>query len=224
MIAKGEVPMVDAAIFADTGAEQAAVYAFLDWLETRLPFPVHRVSAGNLRDDVVNRKDGYNPIPAYTDTGMGRRQCTYQYKLRPLRRKMRELSNGGKVVCLVGISLDEAHRMKPTGLQWCVNSWPLVDLGMTRLDCLRWLSANGLPRPPRSACTFCMFKRDAEWRDTKADPEAWAEAVRVDEAIAEHGEYLHRSLKRLTEIDFRNAEDFGQIDAFGNECEGMCGV
>jgi hypothetical protein len=27
-----------------------------------------------------------------------------------------------------------------------------------------------------------------------------------------------------SEVDFRNAEDFGQIDAFGNECEGMCGV
>jgi lambda repressor-like predicted transcriptional regulator len=224
MIAKGEVPMVDAAIFADTGAEPKVVYGWLRWLEGELPFPVHRVSNGSLLDDVMNRKDGFNPIPAYMDAGMGRRQCTFQYKLRPVRRKMRELADGQRVECLVGISWDEAHRMKPTGLQWCTNVWPLVDLRMTRLDCIEWMRRNNYPSPPRSACTFCMFKGDDEWRDTKADPESWAQALAVDAAIAPHGEYLHRSLRRLDQIDFRNAADFGQADFFGNECEGMCGV
>jgi hypothetical protein len=224
MIAHGEVPMVDAAIFADTGAEPKAVYDWLDLLEKSLPFPVYRVANGSLLDDVLNRKDGFNPIPAYTETGMGRRQCTHQYKLRPLRWKMRELANGQQVDCLVGISLDEAHRMKPTGLQWCRNQWPLIDLNMTRQDCLRWMEKHGYPTPPRSACTFCMFKRDSEWRQTKQDSDSWAQAVKVDESLRQHGEFLHRSLKPLAEVDFRNAEDFGQIDAFGNECEGMCGV
>ena len=47
MAAKGEItPMPDAAIFADTGWEPKYVYDWLDWLETQLPFPVHRVSGG----------------------------------------------------------------------------------------------------------------------------------------------------------------------------------
>ena len=33
MIEKGEVPMVDAAIFSDTMAEPRRVYSHLDWLE-----------------------------------------------------------------------------------------------------------------------------------------------------------------------------------------------
>jgi hypothetical protein len=37
-------------------------------------------------------------------------------------------------------------------------------------------------------------------------------------------QFMHRSLKPLEEVDFRNAEDFGQVNMFGNECEGMCGV
>ena len=32
MIEKGEIPMVEAAIFADTGGEPAVVYKWLDWL------------------------------------------------------------------------------------------------------------------------------------------------------------------------------------------------
>ena len=52
MAAKGEVtPMPDMAIFADTGYEPQAIYKWLEWLEKQLPFPVVRVSAGNIRDD-----------------------------------------------------------------------------------------------------------------------------------------------------------------------------
>jgi hypothetical protein len=54
MAARGEIgPMPVCAIFADTRAEPKGVYAHLDWLERQLPFPVHRVSAGNLRDEIL---------------------------------------------------------------------------------------------------------------------------------------------------------------------------
>src|SRR5262249_34440571 len=57
MAAHGEIEPPDCAIFADTGWEPRAVYQHLDWLETQLPFPVHRVSRGNLRDDVLARRN-----------------------------------------------------------------------------------------------------------------------------------------------------------------------
>ena len=50
LAARGEIgPMPDAAIFADTQWEPAAVYEHLGWLESQLPFPVYRVTAGNIR-------------------------------------------------------------------------------------------------------------------------------------------------------------------------------
>lgn len=65
MAARGEVgPMPDCAIFADTGAEPLAVYKHLDWLEKELPFPVYRVSAGNLRDEIVGAMAGNNRMDA----------------------------------------------------------------------------------------------------------------------------------------------------------------
>jgi hypothetical protein len=47
MAAEGELtPMPDCAIFADTGAEPKHVYDFLDYVESLVPFPVHRVMEG----------------------------------------------------------------------------------------------------------------------------------------------------------------------------------
>lgn len=52
----GELPKLDAAIFADTHWEPAAVYAHLEWLEGvagEHGIPIHRVSAGNIRSDAL---------------------------------------------------------------------------------------------------------------------------------------------------------------------------
>ena len=50
MAAKGEIsPSPDAAIFSDSQWESAHVYRLLDFLETQLPFPVYRVTAGDLK-------------------------------------------------------------------------------------------------------------------------------------------------------------------------------
>ena len=58
MIQRGEIPMVDAAIFADTMGEPKLVYEWLDWLEKQLSFPVYRVNKGNLREDMIRAVDG----------------------------------------------------------------------------------------------------------------------------------------------------------------------
>lgn len=48
MAAHGEIERPDCAIFADTQAEPESVYRWLDWLETQLPFPVLRVTKGEM--------------------------------------------------------------------------------------------------------------------------------------------------------------------------------
>ena len=143
----GEVtPMPDCAIFADTQAEPAAVYTHLDWLEKQLPFPVHRVTAGNLRERIGQlRPSGrtrYLDIPAWTPGKDGRgspinRSCTASYKLEPIRKKVRELAGIYRkrsptepiVEQWIGISSDEAQRMKParekngSPCAWQKNRW-----------------------------------------------------------------------------------------------------
>lgn len=251
MAAHGEVgPMPDAAIFADTKGEPAAVYRHLDWLETKLPFPVHRVDGGDLRQDVIDsardllRHAATPPFFTLTADGDGkgllRRQCTEDYKIAPIRRKVRELLQaprtgrvppGHLVEQWIGISLDEVQRMKPSRDSWTVHRWPLVDMRMTRGDCLQWMERHGYPRPPRSACTFCPYHNDAEWRAIKSGPpDEWAAVVELDRLIRPGVKgtrdrlYLHRSCVPIDEVDLSTAEDHGQLNMFGNECEGMCGV
>jgi 3'-phosphoadenosine 5'-phosphosulfate sulfotransferase (PAPS reductase)/FAD synthetase len=217
----------DCAIFADTGWEPAAVYAHLDWLERELPYPVYRVTQGSLANAIQD--GGFSSVPFYTPGGMGARQCTYQYKLRPLYRKVRELLGGktpkGGCEMWVGISTDEMIRMKDARVQYIKNRFPLVEWRMSRNDCLKWLERNGYPTPPRSACLGCPFKRDSEWRETRKNEEEWEETVRIDREIRAKGknQYMHRSCKPLDEVDLTTPEDHGQMN-FLSECEGMCGV
>lgn len=255
MAAAGEVtPMPMCAIFADTGDEPQSVYRWLDWITPQLPFPVYRVQnkKGKLSAEAIEVKTNQttgkkyyaNMIPAFSPTKGGSailpRHCTYQFKVLPILRAARLIGNikrGQKTIGIIqwlGISKDEAHRMKPSREPWCENRWPLIEMGLRRSDCLRWMKAKGFPPPPRSACVYCPFRSDAEWLRLKTDePEEFKKAAEFEQrlrethaAITTPGKnvrlpYLHRSLKILTDVDFTD----NQLDmGFGNECEGLCGV
>ena len=250
LAARGLIEPVDHAIFADTGSEPKAVYAHLRWLEPLLPFQVHHVTAGNLKAEILgamnggrNRMDGRPPFLT-KGGGMLRRQCTGDFKIIPIQRQVRALAGiargarGPKAVTveqLIGISTDEAGRMKDSRFRWLLHRFPLIELGMSRGDCLKWLARHGYPTPPKSACTFCPYHDDRMWRDMKLnDPESFAEAVEVDEAIRPGiagpkrpvgaAWFLHRQRIPLRLVDFSTAEDRGQANLFNEECEGMCGV
>lgn len=245
MAAAGEIEMPDCAIFADTGWEPMAVYAHLNKLCAALPFPVHVVRAGNLRlaetgeMPPIRGAGKFGAVPWFTEKGgMGRRQCTVHYKIEPIAKKQRELLGAvprqrlpiGACEVWIGISTDEAMRMKPARNRWQTNRWPLIEHGMSRQRCNSWLARAGWAAP-RSACGGCPFLSDAERKDQKTnDPDAWHDAVHVDRMIRDRGtqktgeQFMHRSLKPLDEVDFRTDEDRGQLNMFNNECEGMCGT
>lgn len=248
MSARGEIDAIDHAIFADTQSEPQAVYRHLEWLEPLLPFPVHRVTAGNLAAQILTAmSEGRSRIdarpPFFTRSGgMLNRQCTGDYKIAPIQRKVRELAGIARgargprhvvVEQLIGISTDEASRMKPSQFRWVLHRFPLIERGMSRRDCLAWLEARGYPMPPKSACIFCPYRDDAAWRVMKRDhPAEFAEAATIDEAIRpglasqRNGEewFVHRKRIPLRDVDFTTLEDHGQINMFNDECAGMCGV
>ena len=246
-------PMPDAAIFADTQNEPKKVINWLDWLEKQLPFPVYRVTKGNLYLDSIKlskfKESGETYvkglIPFYTlsydgKRGMSSRRCTADYKIAPLARMQRELMlKAGEKECTVwiGISTDEASRMKPSRVKYAKHIWPLIDLNMSRYHCLEWMKKHNYPTPPKSACIFCPFHNDEQWNDLKENsPDEFKDAVnaelKMNAMLLQQNAttpmrgaiYLHKSCKPLDTIDFRSAEDAGQISMFDNECEGMCGV
>lgn len=227
MAADGSLPGLDAAIFADTGWEPPAVYRQVDMLEVELKragVPLHRVSNGNLREDSINPTHRYASIPYFVrnpdgSAGMGRRQCTSEYKLNPINRKVRELlgaappkfrhvKRGQVAEQWIGFSTDEIHRAddKRQNL-YTTKRYPLLDLGMSRRDCERWLKASGWGHTAKSACIGCPFHGNAQWRDLRDNhPEQWADAIEFDKAIRKGGSrgmplngeaFLHRSMVPL---------------------------
>ena len=257
MGATGELDYkIDSAIFADTQAEAKETYKFLDFLEKEIskspyPFPIYRVTSGSLTKEVLKnrtKKTGefyIKPIiPAFAITddekGIFGRYCTQDFKIRPIRKKIKELlgyKKGQRIpkdVCvnqLLGISIDEAHRMKPSRDIWIKNIYPLIDKDLTRGHCLEWMESHGYPTPPRSACVYCPFHSDAEWHRLKTEmPKEFQFAVNFEKELQKKvatdkkiksKPYLHGSCKPLDEVHFDVNKS---LDLFGNECEGMCGI
>jgi hypothetical protein len=234
------------AIFSDTGWEPKAVYDHLNWLideSAKFGIEVIVTGRGNIREDILEsttNKKRFASVPFYTlnengEKGMVRRQCTREYKIEPVQKKIRELLGyepkqrvKETVNMWMGISTDEIQRVKPSRKKWIKNQYPLIEKGMNRLDCLMWMERKGYPQPPKSSCIGCPFHDDRMWLDMKRnDPEAWEDAVYIDREIKKLPRFkgkafLHRSCKPLDQVNLN--EDQMEIDWFQNECEGMCGV
>ena len=249
MAAKGDFPPVDCAIFADTGYEPKAVYQYLEFLKKILPYPIHLVAKGNIKDDMINSIDNgtrFPTAPFFTQQeitgkkGMLRRQCTNDYKIQPIRQKIRKLCNvpykkhfpkDKYVEQWIGISTDEIQRMKPARDKYILNRHPLIEAKMSRQDCLNYLKKENIPLPEKSACIVCPYHNDAYWHFMKTERTSeFEDAVEFDKKIRTGSRkirdklYLHRSCKPLDEIEFNKEENDKQLDMFNNECEGMCGV
>ena len=262
MAAHGDItPMPDFAVFADTQAEPQSVYDWLDWLEAQLPFPVYRVTEGDLEaattEVQVSKGKGSKPkgsnylrsiIPMFGEMPDGSvvgaigRKCTADYKIKPIHKFIKkhcDIKRGQKDITVtewIGISWDEIQRAKESRVKFMQKRHPLLEQKITRHDCHQWMQQKGYPVPPRSACYFCPFHSNNEWRRMRdEDPESFQKAIDYDhklrQAFQQHDKftkmkvYLHRSCKPLGDVDFDNDEDKGQMTwDFQSECEGMCGV
>jgi len=241
----GDIPKYDHVIYADTLWEPAAVYDQVNHLEelaTAAGIGFHRVSAGDIRKDLLEETGRpFANVPLHVvgpngRPGMLRRQCSYHYKMRPVLIKLREVvglrryerSKHVLAECHLGISLDEVERMRPAELAWVLNVYPLVDLRMTRQDCITWCTEHGHKEPPRSSCLGCPLKGGADWERLRTEnPEEWQDVVEFDAALRNpetrigkklnRPAYVHRSLRPMDQT-----EQPGQDSLFGEECTGFC--
>jgi hypothetical protein len=280
MACKGVLPLFDAVVFADTGWEPKPVYDHLEWCKAealKAGMTVIVVKFRNLYEDAMKatwsgKPDAEQPwaaMPYYIKGADGKRsmidrQCTKYYKILPIQKHIREvilgLESGQRVPedveiqQFMGISTDEARRMKFSLNKWQVSVYPLCRTAFyhpdikprprnwgdlkkfySRGDCVLWLAENypGL-EVPRSACKGCPFKSDAEWLAIKANPKDWEEVVALDRRIRKAGDgsngkeaFLHRSCRPIEEVDFGRDKN-GQLnwleDGWDGDCGGNCGV
>ena len=254
MSEKGEygLPKPDIALFADTGWEPQAVYDHLKWLKTQVSFEIRTVSAGNikenLRQGIMPNKSKFIGIPVFIDkndggNGIMRRQCTAEYKLKPIHQELRKIlelkprqpvPKDIKVEMWVGISVDEIVRQKPSQEEWIEKKFPLIDNGLSRAQLHQWFQKHYPDRTlPKSACIGCPYHSDGIWKDMKEnDPDSFMDAVQMDielrsnpnitALVPDAKAFLHRSRQPLALVDFNNTT--GYQDQMNEECEGLCGI
>ncbi len=169
LAARGRIPTFDAAIFADTGWEPSNVYRQLARL-TRIA-EVVRVSNGHIRKDALNPAHRFASMPLFTlgpnaERGMARRQCTTEYKIRPIKAEVRRRLGYPHPTRVppwiyadmaIGISVDELMRARDSDVRYMRNTFPLLDLGWRREDCVRFLAGQGLGDTPKSSCVGCLI-------------------------------------------------------------------
>ena len=266
---RGILPRLNYCVFADVGNEPKKVYDHLEWCKKEgekhgIPVVVVKHTEDGLKDDVLKnlgKIDGKRVVslPFFSAKkqgqvdGMVMRQCTGEYKIKPiikfLRKEVLGLKKGQrvpkdapKIQQWLGISFDEAPRAKSSLEKWKTHVFPYLCWGLDspngkvwrRYQIINWLEEN-YPQitVPRSACIICPFHSNAEWRKIQENAEEWEEACKFDEAIRKDKRsnkkldsylYLHRSGKPLREVDIRSDEEKGQGALWDNECEGMCGL
>ena len=227
----------DFAIFSDTGCEPKSVNEYLKWLigyvKEKYNFDIVIVSEGNLMQDTIDYIDGKNKrvasLPLRLDCdGLIMRQCTNDYKIKPLRKHLQSVRNNKKVRLWIGISLDEMQRIRISNVKYIENYYPLIE-NQIRIDTIvNWYKESGIKEPMKSACLICPFHSDNYWkRFKKVFPKEFEDACKFDDKIRiypnlKHKAYLSRHLKPLRDINFSYEKSL--FPELIEECEGLCGL
>jgi hypothetical protein len=227
------------------------------WAKENNGIPIICTGKKSLYRDIISGLGRYGrrfaSIPAFTrdwkgKIGMLKRQCTQEYKTNEVNKTIRKLYGlrGHKrtpsTEIWLAITQEEMERMRFPSHNWMSFVYPFLNVVSTkfsferiqytgimrRADCLKWLTENNFPIPPKSACTFCPFQGDQRWLELKKeDPKEWERVVKLDELIRNSTKkgvhqpiYLHRSCKPLSEAELHE----NQLDLFISECSGGCGI
>lgn len=209
LVAQGRLPRPDYVIAADTGREMPSTWEYAREYAAPLlesvGIPLH-VASHDLATVDLYGKNGDLLMPMFTSTGKLSTFCSGEWKARVVERYARTVLGIPSYTAWIGFSLDERRRIK--GREG--KRFPLIELNLTRVDCIAIIEDAGLPIPPKSRCFMCPHQHNAEWREVRAVPELWSQAVAIDTEMRDADErsnvYLHADRVPLEDADLDTAD------------------
>lgn len=150
------LPKPDIIVHSDTGSElpetENIVRRFQQISEELgIPFFIVRSHLGKLHEHYLSKQS----VPV-----VGFRSCTDNFKIAPQRRLFRKIvgKGNGKILvnCWLGITTDESHREIQSEVQWITNSFPLLQLNLSRKDCIEINQSHKLTIT-KSGCFNCPY-------------------------------------------------------------------
>lgn len=209
--------LYDFCLFADTGDEKRATYAYMDKFVK--PFCEKK----GIKFVVIKREESLTnyikrtgrfpgPMP-------GSRWCTQDWKIRPMRRFYRKelgATRNNPIREAILFAYDEMYRAdRQVFPKYIDQHYPLVDAGITRDACEAIIRQANWPIPPKSSCVNCFFQRKEQVRATaRSDPEAFARLVEIEESSPRYEagyKLFGRKWSVRDIIKQKNLADFGFV-------------
>ena len=186
LIAQGKLPKPDYVITANTGREMPTTWEYADEVARPLLASVGLellVAGHELATVDLYSGNGDLILPAYTTTGKLPTFCSSEWKARVVQRYARSVGVAtADMVTWIGFAFDERYRFKDTEGR----RFPLVDLMLTSEDCRYIIREAGLPLPAKSRCWMCPHQHNSEWREVRANPALWRQAIELDMELREN--------------------------------------
>jgi len=129
-----------------------------EWLRGVYGCDITVIERNMYRDMLDN--PAFTPVPWHgrRERFMLKRQCTREYKVAPLVRYLYDWYPAGRIGLMLGISVDEYHRMRDSSAARIEHVYPLVDRRLTRWQCRDIIERAGLVVPSKSSCWFCPYR------------------------------------------------------------------
>lgn len=225
LIVLGRLEPPDFSVMVDTEREKSATWSYANGVL------IPQLASAGTTLTVVRKSEfatvdlfGLNGdllLPAYTaDGGKMGGFCSNEWKRRVVQRWLR---SQGVEQCRawIGYSTDEKKRVKAPRERWFQERYPLLELNLSRADCLRVVAEAGWPPPPRSACWMCPHMTNTEWRHLRdTSPDDFQKAIRIDELIREEDSnaFIHRSGTALATADLSKADPQQTLGCDSGDC------
>ena len=232
LIIQGKFEKPDIAVMADTGREKKRTWDYLN------AYLIPGLASVGVTLEIIKSKEwGYAGesyvdgsgdlmLPVYTADGKNSPDCSGSWKRDAINRWL-SVEKGitrSQYVKWIGFSRDEPRRilrMRKSKKEGGGKSrFPLLELWLTKRECIQACLDIGWPEPPWSACWMCPNMNDDDWRNLT--PEELVEAVAFENEMRRDypDAFLHRSLVPLSQIDFSTKP---QADLFNEPCDsGLC--
>jgi hypothetical protein len=175
LILEGKLPKPDLIVMADTSREVSTTFDYLNAIVQHalktIGLQVEICGHEYANWDIIKGDGEAMLLPAFTrqngNVGKMPTFCSDEWKQRPIRRWLKERGITDTDVWL-GISLDEAERMKSSGLNWYRHIYPLIELvPMHRSQCVMQIQKYGWPIPHKSRCWMCPNQSPEAWKQMK---------------------------------------------------------
>ena len=228
----------DVTIFADTQNEPPWTYSHLAFLQeyaySKYRHEITIISAGSLVENNLNYLSGFSstasslPLRLANDKGFLYRQCTADFKIKPLRRFLKNIKPSRNIIFHIGISLDEIERKTSSNIAYIKNNYPLCDSRIDIKQIRSFFKFSNLPVPGKSSCLVCPFHSQTYWKYLKLNfPAEFNHVCDFDDKIrnwhkASDKCYLHRSCTPLRSCDLSFTPSL--FPELIEECSGICGL